>query len=219
MWAVGREVSAPVHLVEIGASAGVHLRFDRFRYDMGGSSYGDPSSTVLIAPHWRGPGAVPDRDALPALAGVTGVDLHPIDTANATERRWLRALVWPEELEEAHLLDTALDAVSTDPPRILAGNAIDVCPELARQIPAGEPRVVFHAATRIHVPPDRLDAFDEAVATLGEGGPMFHLSFERVQAPRADPVLALRRPGSPEPVPIALAQGYGYWIEALHLPD
>ena len=217
MWAIGREVSAPVHLVEVGASAGIHLRLDRYRYDLGGSSFGDPSSPVLIAPEWRGEKPVPDLDAIPDLAGVTGVDLHPIDATDATERLWLRALVWPEELEEAELLDTALSAVAADPPVILEGDAIDVCPELAVQIPEGEPRVVFHAATRIHVPSDRLDAFDAAVETLGDTGPMFHLSQERAQAPRTHPVLALRRPGAAAPVSLALAEGYGSWIEALDL--
>src|SRR5712691_5216462 len=34
--AVGRRVASPVHLIEIGASAGVHLRFDRYGYALGG---------------------------------------------------------------------------------------------------------------------------------------------------------------------------------------
>ena len=37
--------------------------------------------------------------------------------------------------------------------------AIDVCPDLGRQLPAGEARLVFHAATRMHVPADRRAGF------------------------------------------------------------
>ncbi len=68
--------------------------------------------------------------------------------------------------------------VAADPPRILAGDAIDLCPALADQLPQGEPRVAFHAVTRLHVPHDRRDAFDAAIATLGRGGPLYWLSLE-----------------------------------------
>ena len=59
-----------------------------------------------------------------------------------------------------------------------AGDAIDVCPALAEQLPIGAPRVVFHAVTRLHVPADRLDAFDAAIAALGRDGPLYWVSLE-----------------------------------------
>jgi hypothetical protein len=214
MWAVGREVSAPVHLVEVGTSAGVHLRFDRYRYDLDGRSFGDPGSPVRIAPEWRGGRPVPDLDELPALASVTGIDLNPLDMTDPGDRLWLRALVWPEELAEAELLDAALSVVAADPPEMLAGDAVDVCPRVARHLPEGEPRVVFHAGTRIHVPAGRVAAFDAAIEELGATGPLFHLSLEAAVAPRPYPVLALSRPGA-DPVALAMADGYAAWIEPL----
>ena len=48
----------------------------------------------------------------------------------------------------------------------------------AEELPPGEPRVVFHAMTRLHVPPDRLDAFDAALASLGRDAPLYRLSLE-----------------------------------------
>jgi hypothetical protein len=40
-----------------------------------------------------------------------------------------------------------------------------VCPALDRELPAGRTRVVFHAATRTHVP---AELFDQAVEPLRE---------------------------------------------------
>ena len=175
---IGRSTAAPVHLIEVGASAGVLLRFDRYGYTLGGRRFGDPRSPVHVVAEWRGDAAVPDLDVLPPLAGVMGVDLNPLDARNADDRRWLEALVWPENRLEADLLRQALAVVAADPPPIRAGDAIAVCPSLAEELPPGEPRVVFHAITRLHVPPDRLDAFDAALASLGSNGPLYWLSLE-----------------------------------------
>jgi len=176
--AVGRQLVSPVHLIEIGASAGVHLRCDRYGYHLGGRSFGDPRSPVQISSQWCGDRAVPDLDALPPLASVTGIDMHPLDASNADDRRWLEALVWPENRHEADLLQRALDVVATDPPPIRAGDAINVCPDLAADLPPGEPRVVFLAATRLHVPADRRDAFDTAIESLGRNAPLYRVILE-----------------------------------------
>ncbi|MGN6810863.1 MAG: DUF2332 domain-containing protein [Thermomicrobiales bacterium] len=176
--AVGRLVTAPVHLIEVGASAGLLLRCDRYGYTLGGRHFGDSRSPVQIAAEWRDAVDVPDLDALPALASVTGIDLHPLDARDPADRRWLEALVWPENRHEADLLRQALTVVAADPPPIRAGDAIDVCPELAAELPPSEPRVVFHAITRLHVPADRLGAFDAALAALGHNAPLYWLSLE-----------------------------------------
>lgn len=186
--AIERRVARPVHLVEIGASAGVLLRFDRYDYTLGGRRSGDPCSPVQIRAEWRGDLAVPDLDALPPPASVMGVDLNPLDARDADDRRWLEALVWPENRVEADLLRHALAVVAADPPAMRAGDAIDVCPSLAEELPTGEPRVVFHAITRLHVPPDRLAAFDRALASLGRNAPLYWLSLE------GEGELALRDP-------------------------
>jgi hypothetical protein len=176
--AVGRTVTRPVHLIEIGASAGALLRVDRYRYTLGGRQFGDPRSPVEIDAAWHGDRAVPNLDAAPPLASVTGIDLSPLDATNAADRRWLEALIWPENRYEADLLRQALGIVAADPPRIIAGDAVDVCPSLAADLPPDEPRVAFHSMTRMHVPADRLAAFDAAVGTLGRNAPLFWLSLE-----------------------------------------
>ena len=91
-------VAGPVTLVEIGCSAGVHLRFDAYRYDVGGRTWGEASSRVVVSTVWRD-GAPPGpvlQGRLPAIRDRVGIDLNPIDVTDPVERRWLRALIWPE---------------------------------------------------------------------------------------------------------------------------
>ncbi|HEY8599523.1 MAG TPA: DUF2332 domain-containing protein [Thermomicrobiales bacterium] len=176
--AIGRRVAAPIHLIEVGASAGLLLRCDRYGYTVGERRFGDPRSPVQIAAEWRGDTPIPDLDALPALASVTGIDLNPLAAGDEADRRWLEALVWPENRHEAELLHRALAVVAADPPALRGGDAIDVCPAVAAELPPGEPRVLFHAITRLHVPAANLGAFDAALATLGESAPLYRLSLE-----------------------------------------
>jgi hypothetical protein len=210
MAAIGRQVTAPVHLIEVGASAGALLRFDRYGYTLGGHHFGDAASPVQIASEWRGPTPIPDLSQVPPLASTTGIDLHPLDARNDDDRRWLEALVWPENRHEASLLHDALAIVASDPPSIRAGDAVEACPALAERLPPGEPRVVFHAVTRLHVPVERRDAFDAAIASLGRNAPLYWLSFE------GQGELDLRGP-SGALTHLARVEGHLEWVESRDL--
>ena len=213
------DVAGPVHLIEVGASAGLNLRFDRYGYQVGGRRSGDPASPVQLIAGVYGPAAPPDLDVLPAIATVQGIDLDPVDVLDPDARGWLEALIWPENHGQRALLRTALDLAAADPPLIHAGDAIDVLPRVAAELPAGEPRVVFHCATRMHVPEDRLDAFDAAIGRLNDGGPLWWLSIE--DSPDPDPrpgparpgaALVLRPPGAVAET-VAVVDGHLRWIE------
>jgi hypothetical protein len=221
LWAVRRRCEQPVHLIEVGASAGIHLHFDRYRYVIGGRVFGQPDAKVTIETQWRGKEPPPNLDDLPPIASRIGIDLNPVDVTDPSERLWLRALVWPENQHEADLLAAALESVASDPPTIVAGDAIDVCPTLGQRLPPGEPRVVFHAATRMHVPTERRAAFDEAIDSIEEQGPLYHVWQEPPSAPhyRTVPdergVLALHGPGDDKPVPLVRIDGHLEWIAPL----
>jgi hypothetical protein len=175
---IARQVQSPVHLIEVGASAGLLLRFDRYGYQLAGQRFGVRESPVQMEAEWHSEQAVPDLDTVPALASVTGIDLNPLDASSLADRQWLEALVWPENRYEAQLLHQALALVAADPPPIHVGNAIELCPRLAAGLPPGEPRVVFHSMTRMHVPAAQLAQFDAAISEFGRGGPLYWLSLE-----------------------------------------
>jgi hypothetical protein len=224
LWAVRRQCAGPVHLIEVGASAGVHLRFDRYAYRIGGRMFGRPGSPVTVDTQWRGGQPPPDLDDLPVIASRTGVDLNPVDVTDASERLWLRALVWPEDQAEAALLTAALECVAGDPPAIIAGDAIEVCPALGDSLPPGEPRVIFHAATRMHVPAERRAAFDAAIDSVGRRGPLYHAWQEPASAQHdgaraSEPgALMLHGPEGGQPVPLVLVDGHLEWMGPLCPP-
>lgn len=211
----------PVHLIEVGASAGAHLLFDRYRYIIGGRASGPADAEVTIETKWRGPEPPPAYDRCPPIAGRTGVDLNPVDVTDADERLWLRALVWPENHQEADLLSATFQQLIEHPVDVIAGDAIDICPGLGRRLPPGEPRVVFHAATRMHVPPERRAAFDGAIDSIGEHGPLFHIWQEPSTAPHhgsgpdVPEALTMHGPDGVAPTPLIQVDGHLDWMAPL----
>jgi hypothetical protein len=221
---IGRRVHRPVHVVEVGASAGLNLRFERYGYQVAGRRFGDRTSPVQVVADQVGPAPVPDLDRIPPVASVRGVDLNPLDATDPDARSWLEALVWPENHRQRQLLDAAIDLVRTDQPTVLAGDAVDVLPQLSRTLPSGEPRVAFQIATRIHVPAQRRQRFDDAITTLGETGPLWAIWLDELPEPdprpnpaRAGGALYLATPDG-DPTVIAVVDGHVTWVEMLRTP-
>lgn len=214
--AVAALTAEPVTLLEVGSSAGAHLRFDEYRYDFGGRTWGKASSPVVVPTEWRGEGAPPPLDPVPAIADRAGIDLNPIDATDPEERRWLRALIWPENTAQAELQDAALRVVAGDPPRAFTGDVVDVLPEVVAGVSRGTPVVVFHAATRLHVAAGRRAAFDGVIAGVARHHALFHLSYEASREESArfgEPVFALRLRRDEGAVRVlAVGDGHGAWL-------
>lgn len=80
-----------------------------------------------------------------------------------------------------------------------------------------EPRVVFHAATRMHVPADRRTAFDRAIDSVGDHGPLFHVWLEPDHVPHHGdvpdrPALRLHGPAGGASQPLVQLAGHGQWL-------
>jgi hypothetical protein len=218
---IGCRVREPVHVVEVGASAGLNLRFDRYGYRVSGRQFGDQHSAVQVVAEQVGPKAVPDLDRIPPIATIRGVDLNPLDVTDPDACSWLEALVWPENDRQRRLLDAAIELVRTDPPAVVAGDAVDVLPRLSGELPTGQPRVTFQIATRMHVPAERRETFDDATASLGDTGPLWAVWVDHLPDPdpRPNPVrqggaLFLRTPAG-EQTMLAVVDGHLNWIEML----
>ena len=92
-----------VELLEIGASAGMNLCWDRFAYRTAAWQWGD--GDVQIATTWTG--APPPLHARPRIRSRAACDLNPIDIRDPAERLRLRAYVWADQAERLARFDAA----------------------------------------------------------------------------------------------------------------
>ena len=133
-------IGEPLHLVEIGCSAGVLLTFDRYGYDFKGlGHFGNADATLVLAGNYIG--TPPMR--IPQIASRTGLDLHPLDARNERDRRWLIALVFPEFARQREELAAALEVVAQTDIRMHQGDALDTLPGILAQTP--DPVCIFHS--------------------------------------------------------------------------
>lgn len=135
----------PLALVEVGASAGLCLLPDRYAYRYHGGAErrfgeGAPCFDCRVS----GPVPLPDR--LPEVVWRAGLDIHPLDAANADDRRWLSCLVWPEQTGRAATLREALDLAAADPPPVHRGDLRHDLDALLATAPTDATVVVLHTA-------------------------------------------------------------------------
>jgi hypothetical protein len=170
----------PLELLEIGSSAGLNLNLARYAYCLGGTSAGDPASTVRIAPRWHG--RAPHRHPL-RIASATGVDLTPLDVADPECCERLLAFVWADRDDRMVQLQAAIRLARLYPPRVERGDAADwLDAQLSRPQSAGITRAVIHsmvrqyldAATRARI----ARSFAQAGARADERHPLVHLFYE-----------------------------------------
>ncbi len=141
-----------VELLELGAAAGLLLALDRYgyRYDTGTWGSGRP---VL-----SGDGG-PPTPLLGRELEVTrrrGIDMHPVDATTAEGARLLEAFVWPDQGERLARLREAIAVVRADPPELIAGDYVELAPELV-----SEHTVVFSTVTTVYLDDERYAALVE----------------------------------------------------------
>jgi hypothetical protein len=162
---VSAETGHPLRILEVGASAGLNLRFDHFWYQSGAHGLGDPASPVRFVDVWEGKS--PPLDVAMTVSSRSGCDHNPIDPASDSGRLALLGYVWPDQATRFALLRGALDVAARVPANVDQADALEwVAAQLADPHP-GEATVVFHSIVMQYFGPDDIAEF---VAILADAG-------------------------------------------------
>lgn len=216
---VAQATGLPVHLIELGASAGLNLWCDRWRHEFGSWAWGDPASPLTLHTEWRGPLPVARQAGL-TLAGRSGCDLNPIDIDLPAQCRLLQAYIWPDQPARLVRLRTALAAAAAwnaaTGLRIEQADAALYAPrELATPRP-GLVTVVFHSVFWQYLPASTRTALRGHIqAALARATPAAPLAWLRYEHPGADAPAELRchlAPGG-EDVLLAQVHSHGSWVD------
>ncbi len=177
---VAAATGLPLRLLEIGASAGLNLLWDRYSYRFGAARWGDPGSTVQLAPNWTGP--LPPTEAALTVAERAGCDVAPIDLGDPQQRLRLRGYIWPDQVERLARLDAAIALAQA------AGGAVtkaDAGEWVARQLATAAPgraTVLYHSIMWQYMPEATQRAIRSSLAQAGAAAtaaaPLAWLRFE-----------------------------------------
>ncbi len=159
------QAGLPLRILEVGSSAGLNLRFDRYRCEQGSEAFGPAGSRVRFVDPWVGP--CPALDATIDVASRRGCDLDPIDATTEHGRLRLRSLIWPDQTHRRARLDAAIEVADELPVTIDRADAVDwLGARLAGTVP-GQLTVVVHSIVLQYLPPSARTAF---LAVLDEAG-------------------------------------------------
>lgn len=212
--AIAQATGLPLSTCETGASAGLNLLWDRFRYTLGVQAWGDAASPVQIKSDWRGaPPALPERIA---VAGRRGNDLLPVDLRDPAAVLRLRAYVWPDQTARAARLQGAIALAQKERPVVDAG---DAAAWVAQQLAApreGVATMLVHSVVWQYLPPatrEHIEATLAAAATrASRTAPLAWLRMEFFAAGAPAELRLTLWPEGRERT-LATAHPHGEWVE------
>jgi hypothetical protein len=162
---VARDTGLPLQLLEVGASAGLNLRWPEYRYRAGDAAWGDPASPVQLEGAYAA--GVPPFDVEVRIAGRRGCDAAPLDPSSEEDRLSLMAFLWADQRRRFEIQRGALEIAQRVPVTVDRADAGDwVAARLAWRAP-GTATVVFHSIVMPYLPDDARARFRRVLERAG----------------------------------------------------
>ena len=170
----------PMHLLELGASAGLNQNWDRFTYD-GGTWQRPGPSEVTISTIWNGSEPL-HLDAAPVIASRAACDLNPIDVSDEAAFLRLKSYTWPDQAGRLARLDAAAELARQMGVRVEQANAVDWLAKHLANRPSEGLTVIYHSVFLIYPPKDDIERIMRLIAQAGaaatDTAPLAWLCFE-----------------------------------------
>jgi hypothetical protein len=176
---VARRTRNRLRILEIGASAGLNLRWDHYRYEFGTKGWGHVTSPVRFVNSFEVP---PPLDRRVEIMGRKGCDRDPIDPTTAEGSLTLRSFVWADQRDRFKLLEGAIAVAREVPAEVERMDAADFLERELESGRTGVATVVYHSVFIQYVDApgrERLArAIESAAARASADGPFAYLRME-----------------------------------------
>jgi hypothetical protein len=140
---IAHRTRLPLRLLEIGASAGLNLQWDQYRYTWPGGAWGNPLSPIVLHDVFT-------SDAVPPLGDVKvaerrGCDPDPLDPSLPECRLTLRSFVWADQLERLRNLEQAMEVAGRSQLCVERSGAVEWLKSRLAEPAGGVATVLFHS--------------------------------------------------------------------------
>lgn len=155
--------SGPIDTLEIGASAGLNLNWDRFAYRTASWEWGK-QSPVLIDTDWHGaPSPLPEV----SVRNRAACDLNPLDIRDEASRLRLRSYIWPDQPDRLARFDGAVALALQNDTRVERADAAQwLAAKLASR--ADDAATIVYHSVFLQYPPR--EAREAIVTTIQSAG-------------------------------------------------
>ncbi|MAN73442.1 MAG: hypothetical protein CME84_05060 [Henriciella sp.] len=172
----------PMHLMELGASAGLNQNWDRYAYETGSWHWpADEARGVTISTDWQ-TSAPRHLDAQPQIASRAACDLSPFDLSDPDQVMRLKCYTWPDQNERLSRLDAAVKLAQETGISVDKANAANWLEQKLMHRPAKGLTIVYHSVFLIYPPREVIGQIMSMIASYGmrasEAAPLAWLSYE-----------------------------------------
>jgi hypothetical protein len=162
---VAGETGMPLRLLEVGASAGLNLRWDRYRYAAGNFSWGPAGSPVQLG--FELEGQAPTFPPTVEIATRHGCDASPIDPTTEAGRLTLLAYIWPDQAERIVRMQAALKIASELPVQVDREPAAAWTKRMLSVPAPGQATVLYHSIVSQYLSDEERSAFHANIQAAG----------------------------------------------------
>jgi hypothetical protein len=164
--AVSGETGLPLRLLEVGASAGLNLRWDRYRYETNGFSWGPADSLLTLGLELDGK-APPKVPPTAEIASRHGCDASPIDPTTDEGELTLLTYVWPDQGERIERMRAALEVANGLPVTIDHESATPWAERMLAKPAVGQATVIYHSIVSQYLTDAERTALFESIREAG----------------------------------------------------
>lgn len=155
----------PMHLLELGASAGLNQNWDRFNYETADWQRAG-TSQVTIKTDWTGP-APKYLTAEPRIASRAACDLSPLDVSDPSQALKLKSYTWADQQDRLSRLDAAMALARETQVKVDRADAIPWLKHKLANRPATGLTVVYHSVFLIYPSREEIAEIMHLIATAG----------------------------------------------------
>lgn len=166
--AVAAETALPLRLLEVGASAGLNLRWDHYRYEANGFSWGPRDSPVRLEFELDGK---PPPQGLPATLEIgdrRGCDTSPIDATTDEGQLTLLTFIWPDQAERIERMKAALTVAPQVPVALERESAAAWATRVLAEPAPGQATVIYHSIVSQYLSDGERSSLFETIRDAGD---------------------------------------------------
>ena len=165
---VAAKTGLPLRLLEVGASAGLNLYWDRYRYVSDRVSWGRLGSALEILFELEGDGTFPEFDGV-EIAERRGCDAAPIDPTGTDGQADLLAYIWPDQTGRIERMRAALEIATSDGRGAVDRASATVWVERVLREPApNRATILFHSIVEQYLSEEELASFHRSIGEAGQ---------------------------------------------------
>lgn len=154
----------PLHMWELGASAGLNMHWDRFAYDAGSWSWG--AGPLTLTTDWRGSPPLLEKSLIVSSRG--GCDVNPLDIRDEAARLRLKSYIWADQRERLERFDAAAALALEDYAPIAKMDAAQWLEgQVARGLAEGA-TILYHSIAWQYFPNDTKARAEAAIAAAAK---------------------------------------------------